>query len=175
MELTYHVFYRPKGQKGSQLSSLAATNAAGGFASGGFVRQLWEDMKNSLYKGGVMRHPDTGGELEFAALMFGGYVAGGNATGGQLCQKWSAGHPVEIVMEPEPNLYGPDAIRARLAADVPEQPAPPEHPFGDVMQIPVPDFDAEEESPDTPTTTEDELSPEAVSVHEKRKRKKTVK
>ncbi len=153
MELTYHIHYRPKGQKGSQLSSLTPTNSAGGFASGPFVRGLWDGMRNSLYKSGAMKHPDTGQQLEFAALMFGGYPVRGVASGGQVCQRWVEGGPVEVLIEPEPDLYGPDAIRARLAAEreVPEQPPPPvveapadEPSAEDHTQLTIPDFDEEE-------------------------------
>lgn len=160
MELTYHIHHHAEGERGSQLDSLTPTNRAGGFASGPFVRKLWTEMVASFHAHGHMTHPDTGRKLDVAMLMFGGTVDRmGKGQGGQVCQKWKAGGQVEVLVEPEPHLYGPEALRARMRAealaahaDVPEQPEPPTladipapEPMQDVTTLSIPMTDDEEE------------------------------
>lgn len=122
MNLPYHIHYRPYGQRGSEVHSITCKNSAGGFASGPFVRKLWESMKASLYRDGYMSHPDTNQRLEFASLHFGGYEVHGNAMGGEMVQKWDEKGGVQVIREPEPHLYSMAAKMA--AANVPEQPEP---------------------------------------------------
>lgn len=98
----YHIFYRPKGQKGSSLLSYNPPDS----------RESWEQMANRANRTGSMRHPETGAALEFASLQYGGQ----NGQGGMLCQKWDAEEGLKKVFEPEPN---------RGIVEVPEQPPPP--------------------------------------------------
>jgi hypothetical protein len=133
--LTYHIHYRPKGQRSSDVHSITPrlqddeTGEDMGFASGSFVRKLWLDMVNVANRTGSMRHPDTGQILEFASLHYAGRVdSQGNGNGGMLCQRWTVNNGLEKIFEPEPELYIPKIVRDEPVARetiAPEQPPPP--------------------------------------------------
>lgn len=131
MNPTYHIFFRPTGQRGSELQSITpmaydeSTGESIGYASGGFVRRLWDSMVLGANATGAMSHPDSHIPIEFASLQFGGHAdAQGNGQGGITCQKWSKEHGLLKLNEPEPDIYLP-RFTAEDVHDIPDQPEPP--------------------------------------------------
>lgn len=85
------------------------------------IRNVWESMVKGAHINGIMRHPITQQELEYATLQHGGQ--GGQF--GTMCQKWTPESGLEKLYEPEPPVV--------VVVETPEQPEPPG--FGDVSGV----------------------------------------